>query len=296
MKMIFVGVFVPHSTNVSQVNALRRQGVEVIEYSYRAELSKYKSIEERDNALISLIQIEKPDAVLFSKCSRMGFGVIEEARKWATCIYWFMDWDRGFRRALLRMASGCHYAFISRRGSLEKLKKYAYKKGSNTSIHLLCEGFDADVDYPQDVPKIRDVCFIGRPRKERGVYTKALNIPVIRNCFRDDHSRTVSETRVNINFSEGDGCSDRVYKILAAGGFLLTQPWVDLEDHFTPGIHLDVFGTQEELSEKINYYLNNADKRKEIAINGLKCVQKFSRDSWASKIINTVSIKGTPIK
>jgi len=288
MKIVFVAVFNPSSTNVSQAAALRRQGVDLIEYDYRAEQAKYDSTADRDAALIELVRKEQPDAVLFSKCNRMGIQVIVELLNVTKCLYWFMDPAGRFRRECLAKGAACHHAFVSRQGALERLQQYIHRKGSTTTTSLLCEGFDAAVDHPADVKQIRDYCFIGNLRAGRGQYVLEQSIPVIKGRYGHDHAVAVGETRINLNFSEGDGCSDRVYKILAAGGFLLTQPWKGLTDHFEPGVHLDVFGSPAELRQKIDYYLANTKQRKEIAAAGHQAVQRFNRDAWASKIIETI--------
>lgn len=288
MKIVFVAVFTPSSTNVSQANAFRRLGVELVEYDYRAEKAKHGSVDARDTALIELVRKEQPDAVLLSKCSRMGLWVVPELCDTTCCLYWFMDPAGRFRRESLLKAAAAHHSFISRQGALDRLQKVIASSGSDTTASLLCEGFDADVDYPEDIEKKRDYCFIGNLRGDRKRYVKALSIPVIKGRYGHDHSVAVSETRINLNFSEGDGCSDRVYKILAAGGFLLTQPWEGMTDHFLPGRDLVVFNGPAGLKDKIEYYLHNEDERRRIAANGLAKVQQFNRDAWAAEIVKTI--------
>jgi hypothetical protein len=136
------------------------------------------------------------------------------------------------------------------------------------------------------VKKIRDVAFIGhcQGRGHRREYVEALGIPVIQGVYREEHARTVGETNINLNFTEG-GASDRVYKVMAAGGFLLSEPWPGMEEDFTPGVHLDTFGSVDELRRKIGFYLLNDPLRVTIAENGLRAVQKFSRDGWAKAIV-----------
>jgi spore maturation protein CgeB len=72
--------------------------------------------------------------------------------------------------------------------------------------------------------------------------------------------------------------------VLAARGFLLTEPWPEMENDFEIGKDLDIFTSVEELKKKIDYYLKNEDKAQEIAEHGYNTVQKFSRDNWAKRI------------
>ena len=83
-----------------------------------------------------------------------------------------------------------------------------------------------------------------------------------------------------------DGASDRVYKIMAAKGFLITDDWPGREDIFIDGEHCVIFKDAEDLNQKINYYLKNPEEAKKIAEKGYKEVQKFNRLSWAKQIVS----------
>ena len=50
---------------------------------------------------------------------------------------------------------------------------------------------------------------------------------------------------------------DRVYKVMAAGGFLLTNDWIGREEMFVDGEHLVIFNDPQDLAEKIKFYLAN---------------------------------------
>ncbi len=64
----------------------------------------------------------------------------------------------------------------------------------------------------------------------------------------------------------------RIYDVLAAGGFLLTEYRPMIEEEFTIGQHLDCFHTPEELRDKTEYYLYHKDKREEMARAGQEFV------------------------
>jgi len=78
------------------------------------------------------------------------------------------------------------------------------------------------------------------------------------------------------------------YREFAKKGFLLTTPYLNMENDFIIGRDLDIFESIEELKIKIAFYLKNESKRNEIAENGFKTVQKFSRDNWAEEIVNKI--------
>ena len=62
-----------------------------------------------------------------------------------------------------------------------------------------------------------------------------------------------------------------------------------MEKDFTPGKDLVVFTSVEEMEEKIDYYLRNEEDRAIIASQGHETNKKFSRLSWAKKIIDIVA-------
>ena len=115
------------------------------------------------------------------------------------------------------------------------------------------------------------------------------------NCFSDtynkDHCKIINQTRINLSFTNNrEGTSDRAYKIMGSGGFLLTEPWDGLENDFKPDHDLVVFNNETEFKEKIEEYLENWQKRKHIARNGLNTVQKYTVEEWAKFIIKKVTL------
>ena len=73
--------------------------------------------------------------------------------------------------------------------------------------------------------------------------------------FGLEHNEIVNQSKINLNFAPTDatGASVRVYKILASGGFLMTTPWVGLEETFTPNENIIVFEDEKDLIEKCEY-------------------------------------------
>ena len=74
------------------------------------------------------------------------------------------------------------------------------------------------------------------------------------------------------------GINLRIFEALAAGCFLLTDYCEELEELFVIGEEIEVFRSASELAEKVDYYLNNPEKRLAIAKRGH---EKFlSADTW----------------
>lgn len=93
--------------------------------------------------------------------------------------------------------------------------------------------------------------------------------------YGDELAGVYFHSRVNINLFHAqchDCVTPRVYDVLAAGGFLLTEHSPAVEREFEPGRHLAVFQTPEELREKAEYYLARGDEREAIAREGQRLV------------------------
>ena len=78
-------------------------------------------------------------------------------------------------------------------------------------------------------------------------------------------------SKINLNFTSKPirtGLPLRIWDILGAGGFLLTNYQSELPEYFEIGKDLEVWTCQEELLEKIDFYLRHDEVRRQIAENG----------------------------
>jgi hypothetical protein len=284
MKILFIAVFdeLNKSTNNSQARGLEHSGAEVIKYNFRVRADELGSREKRDLEIIEVCKTELPDLVIFSKGNLVNIRVIHECNKYSKTCLWFMDatpnWDAEARTKALYCSFVC----------CDKPQVYqdAYRLNKNT--FLVPEGFDQDIDRPrhcteQDI----DVSFIGSIYGYRAdlINSVTTKIQVFQNAFAKEHANVVSRSKINLNMCTANCMSDRVYKILAAGGFLLTNDWLGRSDIFIDKEHLVIFDSISDLNEKIQYYLKDTDERNRIRYNGFIGVQKYSRNNWAKKII-----------
>ena len=86
------------------------------------------------------------------------------------------------------------------------------------------------------------------------------------------------KSRINLNItlrSITTGIPLRVYDILGAGGFCLTNYQEDIEQLFKNGEELVMFTDENDMLNKIDYYMCHEKERMEIAVNGHKAVKKF---------------------
>lgn len=78
-------------------------------------------------------------------------------------------------------------------------------------------------------------------------------------------------SKINLNLTSKPirtGLPQRIWDILGAGGFVLTNYQSELPEYFEIGRDLEAFADEKELLDKIEYYLAHEDERCEIALNG----------------------------
>jgi hypothetical protein len=280
MKILFVAVFEHGSTNVSQSRALKRCGADVHEFNYR-KLSSQLGIHQRDILLMNVVSSIRPDVVLLSKGTTISNLILKECKNTSKLAMWYMDPVTSITREIIDKCMLSNIVFCDKENSLELLKNV------NNKSHWICEGFDPDTDFATDTNQNIDVGFIGNIYGVREKLLDGIDCKITNNAYGRDHAELVSRTKININICTAAGASDRVYKTMAAGGFLLTNDWKGRKDIFTEE-HMRFFESKEELVSSINYYLANPDVRATIAQNGHSEVQKYSRNKWASRIIELI--------
>ena len=282
MKILFVGVFDREgkSTNVSQILSLKKLDHEVSGYNYRQKAVLIGN-EGRDKDLISTVKNRNFDLVIYSKCNVVSLETFREINKYTKTCLWFMDPLISYNQEIRSKTALVDYFCCDKENVLEEALKI-----NNNSFHV-CEGFDSNIEKPHNIEKQYDVSFIGNIYGDRADLLGKIKRPVeiISNAYGKKHAVEVSKSKINLNFCTSKGASDRVYKILAAAGFLLTDDWINRDKCFVDGEHCVIFDNIEDLNEKISYYLNNPKEAAKIASNGHKAVQKFNRLNWAKQIV-----------
>lgn len=272
-KVLFIGGFDPGSTNISQLEALQKLGYDVHGYNYRDSLSNVNAI---------LQSITGFDVLLIAKGNNISDETIRKFKlnNRANVIYWFPDAMCNYTSEMRSRAKVCDAAFFDKKNVLES-------EISDTN-NWVCEGFDSLVDIVR--PRERDipVSFIGDiknwPHRQK-MLKDIDSLRVFDNVYGTDHAIMVARSMININVCTDDSASDRVYKVLAAGGFLLTDDWYGRElTGLEDGKDLVIYKDSRDLQKKIKYYLKNPKKCDEIRKNGNIKVQKLNRLNWAKKV------------
>jgi len=282
MRILFAAVFNPESTNTAQAEALERLGANVLRYKYR-DVAEDIGVEGRNKQLINLCKEEKPDLVLFSKCNGITAKEVVECNKYSKTCLWYMDpvphghWDK----EMFDKIKECTFTCVCKERALKEGRKYTDK------IFMVLEGFDQLRDRPfPNITQDVDVSFIGSSDSYRKDMVDSVGGIIFEGKYGNNHAILVNRTRINLNFCRNGCVSDRVFKILAAKGFLLTDDWEGRSEYFDNYKDLVIFEDKMELQKKVDYYLTHPDEMDEIRAHGYRTVQKFTRDAWAKRIID----------
>lgn len=99
-------------------------------------------------------------------------------------------------------------------------------------------------------------------------------------------------SKINLNFTSKPirtGLPLRIWDILGAGGFVLTNFQTEIPEYFEVGRDLETYASEEELIQKIGYYLEHEEERARIAKNGYQKARKqYSLEMRVKQILETV--------
>lgn len=87
----------------------------------------------------------------------------------------------------------------------------------------------------------------------------------------------IANSKVNLHITPRaitSGMSLRIFDIMGAGGFLLSNCQPELLEYFEEGKDFVAYRNEEDLIEKVSYYLEHDNERREIAANGKRKVNK----------------------
>jgi spore maturation protein CgeB len=118
----------------------------------------------------------------------------------------------------------------------------------------------------------------------------------------DHFARVVEHSRINLAVHHGDAgsahgwedkVSTRTFEIPACGGFMLHVDNDEVRSLYEPGREIDTFSGEEQLLERIAYYLANEQQRatlKEAAY--ARCVPAYSLTERAAAVAGTMTNRG----
>lgn len=239
----------------------------------------------------------RPDLVFCSRTWRLAEEVkkIKERFKDVIACMWNVDTRRNINKweRLFPLIRVCDYHFIVDEGTIPQ-----WRKELNKNTYWLPEGLQIELHSrpemisEEDREKYScDVCWIGHRKgsnhkfrneflnavEEMGVNFKQWGCRGMPKVWGEEWDKAVYLSKINIACSmcpeNGKYCSQRNYIILGGGGFFLELYRDGLDEIFPSGI-FDYYTSPRNLVEKVRYWLEHEEKRKEFAERGYKWVRK----------------------
>ena len=143
------------------------------------------------------------------------------------------------------------------------------------TLKNISEHFKLDLWTLSDVSRFPKANF-------RGGADSVTMMPKIFKCSKINLSMTNRPIRT--------GMPLRMFDTMGAGGFLLTNYQAEIPEYFEIGKDLEVYESQEDLLNKIAYYLEHEDERIEIAKNGQEKVK--NEHSYKIKLQKMLEMAG----
>ncbi len=132
---------------------------------------------------------------------------------------------------------------------------------------------------------------IYRSRLLNFLQDSGINIDISRKpyteCLED-----YTKSKIVFNCGLNSDSNRRIFEVLMAGGFLLTDRLSlqsGLFSLFQEGIDLECYGDENELLQKIDFYLNNPEKAEQIALSGhQKLIDYYNQQAMRQKLYRYV--------
>lgn len=185
------------------------------------------------------------------------------------------------------------YVFVAHRDDIPKYKEIGCSK-----VYWLPLACDPEIHRWWKLPTKYDLVFIGKippgSERERIIYGLQQKLRKLKffvgRKYLHDMARTYSQSKLVLNKSLRGDLNMRVFETLGCRRLLLTDRIANgLEELFTDGKHLVIYDSLEDLSEKVQYYLEHSDKREKIASAGQKEVyEKHTYLHRAEEILEVV--------
>jgi len=110
--------------------------------------------------------------------------------------------------------------------------------------------------------------------------------------YHVDLPKVFHQSKINLNFTIKNirsGIPLRVWDVLGAGGFMLTNFQAEIPQYFENGKDLVCFESINDMSKKVEYYLIHEEERLQIAKNGYEKVKKYhSYETRLRQIISDI--------
>ena len=189
--------------------------------------------------------------------------------------FWAIDTHVDIERVWQR-AQSMDLLFAAQRPGATELSRR-----SGRTVEWLPLACDPDIHGRIDTETTLDVSFVGNPVTEERVRLVELlerHVPRMYagQQYFEEMARVYSSSRIVFNKSYGGDINMRVFEALCSGAMLVTDrlQHAGMEELFRDGEHLVTYGSDEELLDKVRFYLRNDAARQKVADAGRACVME----------------------
>lgn len=149
------------------------------------------------------------------------------------------------------------------------------------------KSYDYDIVFRGSQSKLH----VYRSRLLAFLQDSGINIDISRKpyteCLED-----YSKSKIVFNCGLNSDSNRRIFEVLMAGGFLLTDRLSlqsGLFSLFKESVDLECYGDENELLQKIDFYLNNPEKAEQIALSGhRKLIDCYNQQAMRQKLYRYV--------
>jgi len=226
-------------------------------------------------------------------------------------ILWALDVYRADQRKfMLWMKNDFDYIFTTQKNFVDVFYSQSYpdfnisfsikKQRKNIKAYWLTYAAEPEIHRKFDLPKIYDVVFVGNinpkvyPERVKllKLIGKKFNLKVFSGIYGLDMAKIYSQSKIVFNKSCAGEINMRIFETLSCGSLLITDKLnkeTGLEELFQNNKHLVLYDSENDLLEKINYYLIHNSEREEIANSGYKEVlAKHTYEHRAKEMLKTI--------
>jgi hypothetical protein len=265
MKIAYLGNWNPFACSTEKLikEAFEELGHEVICFDERSVSAPH---------ILRTIKEKNIDLFFFHKGTRWGFqlGQLIELLLRLTCkkAFWYFDPIHNIPEREEFMQSVIPFVDKGFLTNGTWIKQHTYK-----NLVWLLQGCKKEPLGKKRKEYECDIAFTGSTYGVRNLFVEGLKkkygdkFKVFSDVFGSDFNDLCASAKIMVSpkFPSNDWFwSNRIYKTLGAGGFLIHPYCEGLADHFIAGEDYEDYQDQEELFMKIDYYLKHDKERKEI--------------------------------
>ena len=173
-----------------------------------------------------------------------------------------------------------------------------FYKNERKNVFWLPVGCDSEIHSKRSKKKLFDVGFVGSlqgaPHKRRNELLNKINSIVrvnYKRCFWDEMAEFFSASKIVFNNAIKNDLNMRLFEAMSTGSFLLTDLAVGSgqKEMFKNGEDIGIY-TDENITDKVKYFLSHGEEREKIAEHGQQIVHKAHTYAHRAEELINVSL------